>query len=50
MRATYFHAALSAAVIVLAMSFTPQPVLGTGVTLATLVTVKLLSKGPRRAV
>jgi low temperature requirement protein LtrA len=39
-----------AAVIVLAMSFTPQPVLGTGVTLATLVTVKLLSKGPRRAV
>ncbi|HZI81580.1 MAG TPA: low temperature requirement protein A [Vicinamibacterales bacterium] len=38
-----------AAVIVLAMSFTPHPVLWTGLTLATLVTVKVLMRRAARA-
>jgi len=38
-----------AAVVVLATSFTPQPVLWTGVTLATLVTVKVLMRRAARA-
>jgi low temperature requirement protein LtrA len=39
-----------AAIIVLAMSFTPEPVLWTGVTLATLVTVKVALRRATRAV
>jgi len=40
----------AAAGVVLATTFTPQPVLWTGLTLAALVTVKLLMKRSARAV